>query len=247
MRCEHCGGEITLESANCPYCGTVNKHAQQHAENMTVYRRGFEKTRKGVQDATHKYAGTTVRLIIIAVLVVLITVLLVVSANAYSWKRMWVSTQNEKNAEQIMEQMDAYLEQEDYLAFSAFCEERYIYAYDTVFEQYIAVERAAQYYCYVYQSIMEVACPPIYLEQETAIERLAENLDYFYEYLDLNDYEYYEIDLEQSEQILADMEDNISKLLQEYCGLTEQETAAMKTLSTARRAITLEEAILNED
>ena len=34
MRCENCGGEISLEAAFCEYCGSPNAHAQSHAKEM---------------------------------------------------------------------------------------------------------------------------------------------------------------------------------------------------------------------
>lgn len=79
------------------------------------------------------------------------------------------------------------------------------------------------------------------------IENLAENLDYFYETLDMSRYEYYKnIDVEKSEKILNAMEEKVKLLLSTYCGLTEEETDSIRTMSKARRAVTLEEAISGE-
>lgn len=247
MKCKHCGGNITLETAYCPYCGKPNEHAQQHARDMAKYHGEYVETKSDVEEAAHKYTGSTVRIIIIAVLVIVIIFLLVIAGNTYSIKRAWKQSQNEKNTEVIMKKMDKYLEEEDYLAFTQFCSENYIDTYETEFEVYMPVERASQSYSYVYSSIMEIACPPSYAELDSQIEFLAENLDYFYNNLDMTQYEYYEkIDVEKNKKSLAAMEEKIEILLITYCGITEEQAEEMKSMSSARRAVTIEEAIMNE-
>lgn len=248
MKCKHCGGNITLENAFCPYCGKPNEHAQQHVKDMQMYHGVYEATRSNVQEAAHKYTGSTVRVVIIAVLVILITLLMILAANSYSIKRAWLNSQNDKKSAKIMKQLDTYLEGEDFLAFSKFCEENYIDTYETKFEGYAPAVRASSSYSYVYTSIMEVACPPVYAEMDSQIEYLAENLDYFYKSADMSMYEYYEnIDIEKNEKALAAMEDKIELLLRTYCGLTKEEAEGMRSMSKAKRAMTIEEAILNEE
>lgn len=247
MKCKYCGGNITLETAFCPYCGKPNEHAQQHAKNMKLYRRVYEKTRKGVQETTHRYTGIIVRIVIIAILVVIITALMVLTDRSYSIKRIWMRNKMERNSAQVMKQMDQYLEAEEFFAFASFCSENYIDTYDSVFESYAPAERASQSYSYVYLDIMKIACPPEYGNRDSMIENLAENLDYFYEALDMSRYEYYKnIDVEKSEKILNAMEEKVKLLLSTYCGLTEEETDSIRTMSKARRAVTLEEAISGE-
>ena len=43
MRCEYCGGNISLEAEECPYCGAPNKHAKQHAKDMKKYHSALKK------------------------------------------------------------------------------------------------------------------------------------------------------------------------------------------------------------
>lgn len=120
MKCKYCGGNITLETAFCPYCGKPNEHAQQHAKNMKLYRRVYEKTRKGVQETTHRYTGITVRIVIIAILVVIITALMVLTDRSYSIKRIWMRNKMERNSAQVMKQMDQYLEAEEFFCICEF-------------------------------------------------------------------------------------------------------------------------------
>lgn len=247
MRCEYCGGNISLEAEECPYCGAPNKHAQKHAKDMKTYHKAYESTRSGVEEATHKYTGVTVRVVIIAILIVVILVLLVLGAKAYDFRRMWIESRSEKNAVQYMEIMDSYLENEEFIAFTTFCDENYIDTYETVYEKYMPVERASRYYSYVYQEIMSVACPPVYQEQEQALEYLVENLEGFYTSLDMTEYEYYEgVDTEENRNALKAMEEKIQLLLQTYCGLSAEEAEEFPAMTKAQRAILLEEAVANE-
>ena len=248
MKCKYCGGNITLETAFCPYCGKPNEHAQKHVRDMEKYQGVYEETRSDLQEAANRYTGSTVRIIIIAVLIILIILLLLLAGNAYSIKRAWIQAQNNKNAETVMKQMDEYLENEDFIAFTHFCNENYIDTYETEFEVYMPVERASQSYSYVYNSIMEVACPPTYADANSRIEYLAENLDYFYNNVDMSQYEYFEnIDIEKNEKALAAMEEKVELLLVTYCNFTEEEAKSMKSMSNAKRAVTIEEAILDEE
>lgn len=247
MKCKYCGGNITLETAFCPYCGKPNEHAEQHARDMQKYHSEYTETKSDVQEAAHKYTGTTVRIIIVALLVIVIILLMVLAGNAYSIKRAWIQSQNKKNVEEIMQKMDEYLINEDYIAFAHFCNENYINTFETEFEMYIPAERASQSYCHVYNSIMEIACPPSYADLDSQIEFLTENLDYFYNNLDMSQYEYYEnIDVEKNKKVLATMEQKIELLLVTYCGITDEQAEEMKTMSSAKRAVMIEEGVLNE-
>ena len=247
MRCDNCGGKISLEMAFCPYCGKENVHATQHIRDMQEYRQDYEETKTDVQERAHRFTGTTVRVIVIALLGIMIVLLLVLGGNVYSLKRKLVTARTERNAESVMSQMDIYLEEEDFIAFTVFCEENYIDTFETVFEKYMPVERAASYYRYLYSQLMRIVVPPEYLEMEEAVKDLEECLDQFYRALDKSEYEYYEnIDWELNEKSLSAMEKKVNLLLETYCGLTREEAEALKTMTSAKRAMMLEEAILND-
>ena len=245
MKCKYCGGNLTLEAEFCPYCGKVNEQAQKHVRAMKGYQSAFEKTRQGVYESTNQYTAGTVRVVIIAVLFVAIIVLLILGGKAYDFRRMWIQGKTERNSDQYMAVMDGYLEEENFIAFGAFCNENYIYAYDSVYEKYAPVERATQNYTYVYNDIMRVVSPPEYQEMEQILETLVESLDYFYSCLDMEQYEYYEgVDTPKNRDALAAMEEKVERMLQNYCGLTAEQTQEFSGLTKARRAVLLEEAVM---
>lgn len=244
MKCNYCGGNLSLETEVCPYCGRPNEQAQKHVRAMKSYRSAFERTKRGVEDSTQRYTGATIRVVMIAVLFIVIIAAFLIGGNAYEFRHMWIQNRAEKNASEYMEIMDRYLEEENFLAFNAFCNENYIYAYDNAYEKYAPVERVSQIYCYVYTDIMKVACPPEYQDMESILESLVESLDYFYGSLNMEDYLYYEgADNEQNRQALQTMEQNVTLMLQTYCGLSKEDAEDFKEQTKARRAVMLEEAV----
>jgi len=246
MRCPHCGGEISLEAAFCSYCGRPNEHAQRHAGEMKAFRADFERSKHGVEHSVRRFTGVSVRVTILALLLVATVLLLLLGGQAWSIRRAWIRAGSERHAEQCMAEMDALLAAEDFLGFSAYCEANYIDPYDNAFEPYAPLERAARTFSYLYADILRAANPPVYYDTERLISTLTDDLQYFYSALDMEQYEYYEgADSKQNRRALAAMEERIALLLQSFCGLTAEEAAAMGDMSEARRAITLEEAMKN--
>lgn len=45
MKCEFCGGTLSLENEYCPHCGRPNEHARKHIEDMRHYDSVYEETK----------------------------------------------------------------------------------------------------------------------------------------------------------------------------------------------------------
>ncbi len=244
MRCKHCGGEISLEAAYCSYCGQPNEQAMGHAKELNKFRRAFESTRSAVNTRVQRFTGASVRIVIIALLILAIFLLLIIGGRAYSVRRMIVQGRTERNAEKVMAQMDALLEAEEFLAFNAFCDENYVDCFDNAFEKYAPAERAAAAFSYAYRDIMALAAPADYQSPDDILPALADDLEYFYNAADIGEYEHYEgADNALNRNALAAMEQRISLLLMSYCNLTEQEAAALRDMSAVGRGTILEEAM----
>ena len=157
MRCRYCGGEISLEAAYCSYCGKPNEHARRHAGEMKAFRADYERTKSGVEHKLRRFTGASVRVAVIALLLVAVVLLLLLGSRAYSVRRLWVQTRSERNAEACMAEMDAMLEAEDFLGFNAYCEANYIDPYDNAFEKYAPAERAARSFGYLFADILRAA------------------------------------------------------------------------------------------
>lgn len=247
MKCENCGGNLSLEDEACPYCGTINKHARQHIRDMKRYQGEFQATRKNVYAVTRKYAGITVRAVVITVLVILTVILGFIASESYSIKRNLRQNRAERNFAEYSAQMEQYLADEDYLAFYAFTEANYIYGYDAPYEKYMPAVRVSNQYIYLYETIMGAytELQRDYADQETLerhTQRVAEQLNYFYESLDMENYTYYEgADSQMNRDALAGMERNAMALLQTYCGLSREDVESLPELTDARRMVLLEE------
>lgn len=246
MKCKYCGGNLTLEALKCPFCGRENEQALKHARAMKRYHTAFEKTRKGVEDSAHRFNRVSVRITAAAVLVVAVICLLLLGGKSYELKRAVMRHQANIHSEEYMKLMDTMLREEDFLAFSAFCNEKYIDTYDTVYEKYVPTERVSGSFAYVYADIMNIVCPPEYLKPEQACEMLAESLNYFYGALNIENYEYCEdADSQQNKEALAAMEERVRLMLITYVGISEEDADTFGELSKARRGVLLEDAVMS--
>lgn len=245
MRCENCGGEISLEAAFCEYCGSPNAHAQSHAKEMKKFRRAFERSQSSVDSTLHRFTGLTVRVVIAVLLLLAIFLLFIIGGRAYSIRRMIIQSRTQRNAPEIMQTMDELLAAEDFIRFSSFCEENYVDCYDNVFERYAPAERAAGAFAYVYRDLMSLAAPPEYADTDNMVSALADDLDYFYDAANLDNYEYYErADSLQNRAALEAMKQRVELLLVTYCGLEADELEGFEDMSSARRAVLIEGAVI---
>lgn len=248
MKCDNCGGNLSLEDAFCPHCGKPNQHAAQHIKDMKHYKGEFEDTKQDVYQTTRAYTETTVRVVIAAVLIILIVASFVLAALSYDIKRDFARSKADKNFSKYSKLLDGYLEEENYQEFNAFVNEHQISTYDNKYEQYFAVRRAAQAYATVYEYMMQVATPPKYVEDLTdSIERMTTQLEYFYDVVNSENYEEYEgSDAELYVTSIENMEKNVQALLVTYIHMTPEDAAQMKTMTNAKRAYLIEESLDNE-
>lgn len=248
MKCENCGGSLSLEAAYCPHCGTVNKHAQQHVKDMNRYHGEFKATQRHVYAVVKNYAGISVRAAIIAGLLILTVALGIVASMDYDIKRGIMKGRAERNWEEYSAHLDQLILEEDYIALSAFAQENYIDAYESPYEKYVSVLRAADQYTYLYDTILSVYAQIQKEEQwedtSTYAKRLGEQLNYFYDALDMERYSYYQgADSQSNQAALERMEETATVLLQAYCGLTPEDGAELKDLTPAKRMVLLEERL----
>ena len=252
MKCENCGGILSLEDAACPHCGTVNKHAQKHIEDMKRYQGEFQNTRESVYAVTKNYAGITARAVIITVLLILIVIFAVITGSTYDIRRELARSKSYRNYDEYSARIEQYLEEENYMALSAFCYAIYMESYDSPYAKYAPIERACNQYAYLYESIMDAygrkqeGTGPD--EMAGYAENISDQLNYFYESLDPEHYSYIVgADSEENLAALDSIEKKVRLLLQTYCGLTEEEAAGLQSLSNAKRMVLLEEKMGNAE
>lgn len=244
MKCENCGGNLTLEEAFCPHCGSVNQLAQKHAQDMKRYQGEFQNAQSRVNRMTGNYAGITVRAAVIALLLIIIVVFMVLGAKGYEIQAAIYQNKANRNFDRYSGIMDEYIAEEKYLEFTAFWEALRARDYDSPYEKYAPVIGAGRQYAYLYEGIMSAYLDAwdSYGNNDFYIENIAGQLEYFYDTLDFERYSYYEgTDTAENRAALAQMEANVRAWLQAYCGLTEEDMKSWDTLSKAKRIVLLEE------
>jgi len=247
MKCEHCGSNLTLEMLSCPYCGKENPHAKQHINDMKKYQGDFSETRSDVYSVVNRYSGIAVRAVIIVILLVAIMAAGFVCSESYSIKRNLEQANSAKHVTEYMEIMDAYLAEEDYLSFRAFCEAHYIDGYEDSYTKYRPVISAATQYSIICYYLMGFATAEDMEEQERILGYMSDSLEYFYKYLDIDEFRYYEGAVcEENELILQRMEDSLQVLFRTYFGLSAEEAATFGELSHAKRMVLIEERLYAE-
>lgn len=248
MKCEFCGGNLSLEAAKCPYCGQVNKHAQQHVRDMKRYHGEFENTKKGIYSVARRYSEMAVRFIIIGILAVLIIVMLFLNANAHSIRRSFRQRDAKRHVKEYCEILDGYLEEEQYRDFIIFSEEKYIDSFyeDGEYDEYRPIIRAVNYYLQMKDSLMQLIMADE--EQKSMyVDNLCDYMSYFYEAVDRADSLFSDDEVpEETQKVLDTLEGKVQAMLCTYCGLTQEEALSLKELSEAKRSVLIEEKFENE-
>ena len=184
MKCKYCGGNLTLEQAYCPHCGRPNEEAAQHVKDMEHYKSNFEDTKSDVYEVAEKNTEIMSHMIIITVLVILCVVVFVVSARSWSIHRGLLQFDAGIRQGSYMKQMEQYLEDEDYIGLSAFCDRHYIrpYSSNNSYEKYQLLMEASGAYRYFYESLMKAVT--INSGNASILPGLYEDISDYYEQLE---------------------------------------------------------------
>lgn len=245
MKCEHCGGNLSLNDKYCPHCGCINEQARRHVEDMERYEGEFEQTKDEVYAHTRRFTQVSVRIVIIVVLFAVILVLVMIGQNISSLQYNYERARAEGRFDEYSKVLDQMLADGDYLGFNYYIEAHNIATYDGKYEKYAKIRNASVQYESIYREIMEINRPSDYNvgKEEDMVDELAEDLDYYYESI-TRSYEYYEIDEALTDRTIAEITENIEALLVGYCGLNADEASSMAQLTNARRSMLLEERVL---
>ncbi len=245
MKCEQCGGNLTLEDVVCPYCEAVNPHAIQHIREMNRYKKEFEGTQKEVYSATRSYAGITARVIVLTVLIILTIICGVLGGEISSIRRNYLEKQAVKNAEETIEILEQYLDDRDYYAFYLYCEENSIQSDTKGYEEYSCILRMTGYYRYFYDSLMWVLKPYSGDNTDRNAEYLSTYINDFYKLYDEDTYNGIG-DSTKNLEVAQGIEEQMKALLVAYCGVSKENADAFSEMTDAQRALAIEEGLLHD-
>lgn len=246
MKCENCGGNLSLEDVVCPHCESVNQHAIQHIRDMKRYQKDYEGTKAGVYSVIKYYVGVTVRVIVIAVLIVLIFLCVRQREDSFSIKLDSMKKAAEKNAEEHKAVIDDYLEAGEFRTLSYYLDINVIDTSMAAYEDYRAVFKAISDYSFFYADIIGYMHPSGEKNLATYPTRLEEDIRQFYDLFDEENYINVYMQPQHKKYIIQ-MKEQMEALLVSYCGLTKEEVNAIWEMSKAERMTLLEERLLHEE
>lgn len=244
MKCPYCGSPLDLDDNFCSHCGKLNEQVRQHVNDMNRYQSEFNETREEVYETTRRYKGTSVRVVVIAILLILNVIAAIVLGQSYSIIRSIRQSESERHYKEYSALLDGYLEAGDYHAFSAFMQEHYIYCYDSKYESYGQIKDVAYQYVTVYEYLMGAVVTENEYFKEMNSKNLSGSLSYYYQTQNPERYSYIEgIDRELYVNAIADMNSRIEQMLVSYCHISPEDAACFVEYSDAKRAILLEEGM----
>lgn len=244
MKCPYCGSPLDLDDNFCSHCGKLNEQVRQHVNDMNRYQSEFAETQEEVYETTRRYKGGSVRVVIIAILLILNVIAGIVLGQSYSIMRSIRKADSERHYEEYSVLLDGYLQAGEYHAFNAFMQEHYIYGYDSKYESYSQIKNLAYQYVMVYEHLLGTVFPKNEYLRELNTKSLSESLAYYYQLQDPERYSYIEgIDKELYVNAIADMNLRIEQMLVSYCHISPEDAACFAEYSDAKRAILLEEGM----
>ena len=242
MKCENCGGRISLEDEFCPSCGAVNRNAQKHIKDMRRYQSTFANVQQDVQEATKRYSEVTVRIIMIAVLLIMAILFSLVAMNPTRFERIGKGLRLKVTYSHWVKEFDDAIEEQDPLRVAYIRNDIGLYRdYDseTMQKQYLA-DMSDRYIAF--QDYLLMMQDP-FSEYDTDTERLdmlQSSLRGFYGFAgDLKEKRMQKNMTDSEIVYVAALESNVSDLLHYYLGVPYEDMEALSQMSRAKMSVAL--------
>ena len=243
MKCMSCNAPLSIEDEKCPYCGTPNPDAIKHRQDMKHFTGEFHRTRSSVLRTASESASKSMRIVILCVMTVLLILSFAFLASSWDIASAVTKWQAAANSDTYCALLDQYEEEGDFLSFAALYDQRSLYGPD-VYEEYRHVYTAASNYSSIYGYIMTLLEEEHWEDgHENALKYLCESLDYHYEYLEREPYEWlYETGAYDERHLDAvdRMTEKIENLLQMTFSMTEDEMVSFREFSPAEKQVFIE-------
>lgn len=246
MKCEYCGGTLSIENEKCPHCMADNPFYEAHRKDMKAYARRYAATEKKVVDKTERFAKRTLLITIIAILFALNIVVLFVNINMWDINYARHERQNRKHAaenKKIAMQLEA---DGDYQAFNSFMETKYAYSYNGPMNELQTVQAAAGYYRSILQDFGNLIENSYYTDASEFAKRINGHLDSLYTTRKDFDRENYADNERYQENHKASVDQiikEVHEIIEAYLGIDSETLAQFPEMSSAKRQVLIEEAV----
>lgn len=245
MKCPNCNGQMGLEDAFCPYCGTPNAMAAKHQSDMDRFQQEYQRTQTDVMERTSFMQQHGSWLVILVVLLAALVIGVVLQIGAWD---IGYSVR-EGNVKQSMledeQVLDAFLESGDYGKFVGYYDANDI---DLIYDNpYQALQRAAYSYVDIlsYISALTDDSSRKFSSERTSgtCEQLASDLIRIYNLE--REYSGYEDKYIPSDKrvYLEDIRNRVKVIAEAYLGLTDKDIQDIPDMSKKKLASLIEKGI----
>ncbi len=243
MKCQSCNAPLSIEDEKCPYCGTPNPEAIKHRQEMRTFSGEFQKTRSSVLKASSEHAGKSMRIVILCVMIVFLILSFLFLGFSWDIASAVNKWQAAANSERYRTLLDEYETSGDFLSFAALYDEKSLYRVD-IFEEYRHVYTAASNYQSIFGYISTLLEEEHWEDgHEDALEYLCESLEYYYEYIEREPYEFYfEAGAYDKRHLdaVSRITEKIEALLQMTFSITDEEMILFRDYSSAEKQVFIE-------
>ena len=243
MKCQSCNAHLSIEDEKCPYCGTPNLEAIKHRQEMRMFSGEFQQTRSSVLKTSSEHAGKSMRIVILCVMIVLLILSFLFLGFSWDIGSAMTKWQAAANSEQYLALLDEYETSGDFLSFAALYDEKSLYRVDA-FEEYRHVYTAASNYQSIFGYISSLLEEEHWEDgHENALEYLCESLEYYYEYIEREPYEFYFESGAYDQRHLdavSRITEKIEALLQMTFSITDEEMILFRDYSSAEKQVFIE-------
>ena len=243
MRCHSCNAPLSIEDEKCPYCGTPNPEAIRHRQDMHRFSGEFQRTRSSVLKSASEHAGKSMRIVILCIMILLLVLSFLFLGFSWNIASAVTQWQAAANSETYCTLLDEYEEKGDFLSFAALYDQKSLYGAEA-YEQYRFVYTAASSYESIFRYITTLLEEEHWEEgHENALESLCESLDYYYEYIEREPYDfYYETGAydERHLDAVSRITEKIENLLQMTFSISEEEMMEFRDFSSAEKQVFIE-------
>lgn len=234
MECKFCGSQLNLEDEYCPFCGSKNKAAQKHIEDMRHYNQEFTQTKQQVLKESKWYSRYLAVMVAIVMAAVVNVAVIAMTQEGYYLQYRYYQLYHMLKGDEVKAMLREWEEAGELEQMELYYEKTSLANLDGASE-FLPVIDAYSYQERLKSSLIQFSMTPVaqvrrrYVEDEGyVIERIASSIENLYSVFTQENYGWardgYEgIHLEH----LQEMEQETELWLKAYLYFTEEDIEAL--------------------
>lgn len=242
MKCPHCGSQLSIDDAFCPFCGHANEKAKEYTTTMKHYEEELSSVKHKVEKSTHFIKDLVVFLIVAVVLCIANIVLVLMNKNIYDVKRYIACIDINRHYDEYCHTLDTLVSTGEYVVFDSF-----LYGKDIYLSPKMDSYSGLNSYTDQYNSIFEYMSILVFDEmgkstpsKDQALTYISGAINRFYQMYngDKTSYPNYKIQENHWQQVEI-LNQKLRTLLSYYFSMTEQELDQLENMSDLQIAMFL--------